>query len=115
MFQYECLHNPDLFVDSMHLFLSADFALVGELNVLSIGSHISMAPMRTLDFSSMELGSIGDPMGIAFDPVESKLYWTDKKKGTITRARLNGADRQVVFANALGNYFILLNQSLFRY
>ncbi|XP_072023997.1 low-density lipoprotein receptor-related protein 2-like [Amphiura filiformis] len=87
-----------------------DLMLVGELNVLSIGSHISMAPMNTLAFKSLNLGDMGDPHGIDFDPVDARIYWTDMKKGTITRSRLSGSNKEVLFNNALGAHGITIDK-----
>ena len=63
-----------------------------------------MAPMNTLAFNSLDLGSMGDPHGVEWDPKDGMVYWTDRKRGTINRARPNGRNKKIIFNNAQGNY-----------
>ena len=43
--------------------------------------------------------NLGQVEGIAIDWVNNKLYWTDRKNGSIERASLDGQNREVILSN----------------
>ena len=52
--------------------------------------------------SNINFNQIGrsQPVGIAYDWVSDRLYWTDETNGRIISARNNGSERLVVVASS---------------
>ena len=46
--------------------------------------------------SALALGYLAAPLGIGYDPVERKIYWSDTIDNTITRASMNGQQEEVI-------------------
>ncbi|XP_072019600.1 uncharacterized protein [Amphiura filiformis] len=59
-------------------------------------SKIWAAPLDTLEFEALPLQNIDQPVAVDFDPVDQKLYWTDIGRETISRAKLDGTEQEVV-------------------
>ena len=49
--------------------------------------------IHSIDISDLD---VVDPVTVAYDPVEQRVYWSDRKLKTINRAYLNGTDAQVI-------------------
>ncbi|XP_077998826.1 uncharacterized protein LOC144451797 [Glandiceps talaboti] len=52
----------------------------------------------TLEYVPLPLTDIGNPIALDFDYVDNKVYWTDVLSKTITRASLDGSDREVILS-----------------
>ena len=49
-----------------------------------------------LQYTSLDLGPMTNPIAVDYDPVEGRVYWSDVKEQKIQRAYLNGTGREVV-------------------
>ncbi|XP_070556143.1 low-density lipoprotein receptor-related protein 4-like [Ptychodera flava] len=73
-----------------HFLLVAD-ALGGDGKIFYINL---LSP--TFEYVPLPLTDVSNPVGLDYDPVESKVYWTDTILKSINRASLDGSDREVI-------------------
>ena len=74
-----------------------DFLLFIDSSLSTIfQGHLNDTSMQTL--SAVDLPEVAYPIDVAFDPVEAKVYWTDRATKTVNRASLNGDDYEIVAA-----------------
>ena len=57
-------------------------------------SGLSENLLNPLSFSNVE-----SPTGVAFDPFEGRLYWTDTSLGIVARATIDGSSLEVIRSN----------------
>ena len=50
------------------------------------------------------LPRLNNPIAVVFDPVESKIYWTDVQDKVIKRSNLDGTQEQVIQSLHRGKY-----------
>ena len=48
------------------------------------------------------------PVGVAFNPTDTKLYWTDLRGDVIKRSNLNGTDEETITSLHIGDVTFLL-------
>lgn len=73
-------------------------------------AHLKVHDVAIFDFETgaarnMSLRELVDPVGVAFDPVESKVYFSDRNTRILGRANLNGSDQEVLLR--FGNKTVL--------
>lgn len=49
--------------------------------------------------NALPLGQMSNPIAVAYDPREEKVYWSDVVKKTISRAGLDGSNKQVIVSS----------------
>lgn len=52
---------------------------------------------------------MGHTNGIAFDPFDNRLYWTDYSRGIVTRASLGGQNQEIIHSGVDKPYGIALD------
>ena len=57
-------------------------------------SDLSGSLLNPLPFSNIE-----SPTGVAFDPFEDRVYWTDPKLGIVARAAIDGKSQEIIRSN----------------
>ena len=57
-------------------------------------SGLSENLLNPLPFSNVE-----GPTGVAFDPFEDRVYWTDTKLGIVARATIDGKSQEIIRSN----------------
>jgi len=57
-------------------------------------SQLSENILLPLSFSNIE-----SPTGIAFDPFEDRVYWTDSKLGIVYRSTIDGKNQEIIRSN----------------
>ena len=57
-------------------------------------SQLSENILAALPFSNIE-----SPTGIAFDPFEDRVYWTDYTHGIVYRSTIDGKNQEIVRSN----------------
>ena len=67
-----------------------------------INASLWTGPADTLELTRIPLDDVLVPVAVDYDPVEQKVYWTDVRRRTISRAYLNGTDQEVVVSFLLG-------------
>lgn len=60
-------------------------------------SDLSENLLNPLPFSTVE-----SPYGVAFDPFEDRVYWTDYAHGIVARAKIDGTNQEVIRSNVTG-------------
>lgn len=53
----------------------------------------------TYEPNALPLGQMRNPIAVAYDPQEEKVYWSDVIEKTISRAGLDGSNKQVIVAS----------------
>ena len=69
------------------------------------------ASLDTFDFTPLMLRDIQRPVAVDYDPVEHKLYWSDIRRGIISRTNLDGTEQEI-FLEGLGGGYIACELSL---
>lgn len=70
------------------------FILVGDssLNkIIQVDAHESYS-----SYSALPLDDTMNPLGIAYDPQENKIYWTDGALDQVSRSNLDGSEQEVI-------------------
>jgi len=57
-------------------------------------SQLSESILVPLSFSNIK-----SPTGIAFDPFEDRVYWTDSKLGIVYRSTFDGKNQEIIRSN----------------
>ena len=52
-------------------------------------------------FVSLPFQNITSPHGIAFNPLDGRLYWTDSSRGVVARSSINGQDQEDIHWNVV--------------
>ena len=60
-------------------------------------SPLSKDILVPLPFSNVET-----PMGVAFDPFEERVYWTDYTRGIVYRSTIDGKNQEIIRSNVTG-------------
>ena len=48
----------------------------------------------TLPYTALPIYDLGNPFALTYDSVEGKIYWSDLTEQTISRANLDGTERE---------------------
>ena len=56
--------------------------------------HVSAATVKKIPLSTNQQ----NPFAVAYDPVDSKIYWTDIDDQRIGKSNLDGSDEEVVYS-----------------
>ncbi|XP_072037985.1 low-density lipoprotein receptor-related protein 6-like [Amphiura filiformis] len=74
-----------------------DFLLFIDSSLSTIfQGHLNTSGMTIL--SAVDLDEVQYPVDLAYDPVEAKVYWTDRSTKSVSRSRLDGSEYQIVAA-----------------
>ncbi|XP_072033433.1 uncharacterized protein [Amphiura filiformis] len=55
-----------------------------------------------LDYTSLDLGPMTNPIAVDYDPIEDRVYWSDVKEQKIYRAFMNGTGREAITGPGFG-------------
>ena len=80
------LCSPDILDDR--------FVLVADTHIPGIFQISMEGEMER--FTALPLDGIIRPIALAFDPIDSRVYWTDVRLGSFSRAFLNGTGQEVL-------------------
>ena len=50
---------------------------------------------------SLPLNNITNPRGIAFNPLDGRIYWTDSTRGVVARSSIDGKDQEDIHWNVV--------------
>ena len=70
-----------------------------------------MSSQSTSDraFISLPFQNITSPRGIAFNPLDGRLYWTDLTRGVVARSSIDGQDQEDIHWNVVDPLGIALD------
>ena len=70
-----------------------------------------MSSQSTSDraFISLPFQNITSPLGIAFNPLDGRLYWTDSTRGVVARSSIDGQDQEDIHWNVVNPLGIALD------
>jgi len=81
-------------------YLTLIAGIFGEVVFISdSGRHgIIMSSLDTSDTTTIALPfqNVTTPYGIAFNPLDNRIYWTDSTRGVVARSSIGGKDQEVV-------------------
>ncbi len=76
-----------------------DFLLFIDSSLSTIfQGHLNTTDFEMATVSALDLEDVEYPVDMVFDPVEGKVYWTDRSTKTVSRSRLDGSEHQIVAA-----------------
>ena len=78
----------------------------------SVYNAVYMVPLKDAPKNSLlalPFKNTDDPVGVALDPFESRVYWTDNGRGVVVRSDLSGRREEVIGANVSGVMGIALD------
>lgn len=58
--------------------------------------QIYQMSIMTGDFNAVPLSGHDNPIGVNYDPMERKIYWTDVSARVIKRSNINGSEEETV-------------------
>ena len=84
---------------------------LGDVIFVAGAAKFYLATLSSLDNKpvSLQVQDIGHPNGIAFDPFDNRLYWTDYSRGIVTRASLTGQNQEIIHSGVDEPYGIALD------
>ena len=84
---------------------------LGDVIFVAGAAKLYLATLSSLDNNpvSLPVQDIGHPNGIAFDPFDNHLYWTDHSRGIVKRASLAGLKQEIIHSGVDKPYGIALD------
>ena len=71
---------------------------------------MKVSPQDPESLTSLPLGnSLSDPVALAYDFLDDKVYWTDVWRSTISRSFLNGSSQEVVIERVYSSYALAVD------
>ena len=61
--------------------------------------EVYVSPLSGEILVSLPFSNIESPMGVAFDPFEERVYWTDYTLGIVYRSTMDGKNQEIIRSN----------------
>ena len=61
--------------------------------------RVSYSPLSGKILLALPFSNIATPMGVAFDPFEERVYWTDYTLGVVYRSTIDGMNQEIIRSN----------------
>ena len=58
--------------------------------------EVYMSPLTGEILVSLPFSNIESPRGVAFDPFEERVYWTDYRLGVVYRSTIDGKNQEII-------------------
>ena len=75
--------------------------IVGDVLFVADVDHdeIYLAPLSENSLIPLPFSNIESPTGVAFDPFEYRMYWTDSTLGIVARSTIDGKNQEIIRSN----------------
>ena len=64
-----------------------------------VHDEVYMSPLKEEILVPLPFSNIESPMGVAFDPFEKRVYWTDYTLGVVYRSTIDGKNQEIIRSN----------------
>ena len=64
-----------------------------------VHEEVYMSPLKEEILVPLPFSNIESPMGVAFDPFEERVYWTDYTLGVVYRSTIDSKNQEIIRSN----------------